>query len=113
MSVEHELSKCGQAQQCVIRTAEVGNLKPNRLSPEVIFRAKDDIQPNAPQGGAGQSRDDPMESRPTALQIFLGEPQLGQSISAQDVDCASAIDQHSGKLARDICSCEQSTNHKR
>src|SRR4051812_18986031 len=113
MSVEHELSKCGQAQQCVIRTAEVGNLKPNRLPPEVCFRAKDDIQPNAPQGGTRQSRDNPVESRPTALQIFLGEPQLGQSISVQDVDCASAIDQHSGKLARELWSCEQSIDHKR
>src|SRR4051812_33036721 len=76
MGVEHELGKCGQAQQCVIRTAEVGNLKPNRLPPEVFFCA----------------------------------PQLGQSISVQDVDCASTIDQHSGKLARELWSSEQSVD---
>src|SRR4051812_2222979 len=113
MSAEHELGKCGQAQQCMIGTAEVGDLKPNRLSPEIFLSAKDDIQPNTPQGGARQSRDNPMEGRPTALQVPLGEPKLDQGISVQDVDCASAIDQHSGKLARELWSCDQSINHKR
>src|SRR3954463_4922351 len=54
-----------------------------------------------------------MEGRPTALQVPLGEPQLGQGITVQDVDCASAIDQHSGKLARELWSCKQSVDHKR
>src|SRR3954466_13719441 len=71
MSVEHELGKCGQAQQCMIGTAEVGHLKPNRLSSEMFFCAKYDVQPNATHGGARQSRNKPVESRPTALQILL------------------------------------------
>src|SRR4051812_4273727 len=75
----------------MIGTAEVGDLKPNRLSSEIFLCAEYDIQPNATHRGARQTRDNPMESRPTALQILLGEPQLDQGVSVQDVDCASSI----------------------
>src|SRR4051812_71680 len=97
----------------MIGTAEVGDLKPNRLSSEIFLRAEYDIQPNATHRGARQTRDNPMESRPTALQILLWEPQLDQGISVQDVNCASSIDQHSGELARELWPCEQSIYHKR
>src|SRR4051812_35559663 len=97
----------------MIGTAEVGDLKPNRLFSEIFLCAEFDIQPNATHRGAGQTRDNPMESRPTALQILLGEPQLDQGISVQDVNRAPSIDQHSGKLAREFWPCEQSIYHKR
>src|SRR3954467_2025144 len=45
---KHELGKRGQTQKSMVGTAEVGDLKPNRLSPEVFLCAKNDIQPNAP-----------------------------------------------------------------
>src|SRR4051812_8252261 len=113
MGAEHELGECGQAQQRMIGTAEVGDLKPNRLPPEILLCAEYDIQPNATHGGARQTRDNPMESRPTALQILLGEPQLDQGVSVHDVDCTSSIDQHSGEFAQEFWSCEQSIYHKR
>src|SRR3954471_6795312 len=97
----------------MIGTAEVGDLKPNRLSSEIFLCAEYDVQPNATHGGARQTRDNPMESRPTALQILLGEPQFDQSVSVHDVDCISSIDQPSGELAREFWPYDQSIYHKR
>src|SRR4051812_47888313 len=42
----------------------------------------------------------------------LGEPELGQGISVQDVYCASSIHKHSGECACKLRSCEQSIYHQ-
>ena len=97
MRNHHELGECGQGEEQVVWAVQVGHLKPDRLTVEIPWDAKDHIQPDATQQSAREAVDDTVERGPTGLKLTFADAHLDHGLRVQNVDVAAPINEGPGE----------------
>jgi hypothetical protein len=77
----------------VVGALDVNHLELNWLEAEILGGAKEDIQPDLPNGGAGMARHDAVEGGVGLLELGLRDAQLDHSVVVEEVDTAASINE--------------------
>ena len=108
----HELSKRRQTEEKMVWTVQVGDLKLDGLSPEVLRCTKDHILPDSAHWNVGEAGYDAMKGCPTWLKLALANALLYHGLTVQDVDAATYINEGTSEEARVPRSCHYGIHHQ-